>query len=114
MPNRCLGNSKRRLPRWKHPREYLDRAGAGEPVQQENTVTVADLPFEFMMNALRLIRGFPAWLFEERTGLPLLTVKRELEEAERRGLVSRTHKDIAPTLRPSKKYLDSYKSVVLL
>jgi coproporphyrinogen III oxidase-like Fe-S oxidoreductase len=85
--------------RCKHPREYLERVAAGEPVQQENTVTIADLPFEFMMNALRLTRGFPARLFEERTGLPLLTVKRELEEAERRGLLARTHKDIAPTLR---------------
>ena len=40
-----------------------------------------------MMNALRLTRGFPARLFEERTGLPLSTVRRELDEAERLGLI---------------------------
>jgi len=94
FPDRVL-----RQMRWKHPREYLDRATAGEPVQQENTVSAAELPFEFMMNALRLTRGFSAPLFEERTGLPLLTVRRELEEAERLGLLTRTHALIAPTLR---------------
>jgi putative oxygen-independent coproporphyrinogen III oxidase len=85
--------------RWKHPREYLDRAAAGEPLQQDDVVTVAALPFEFMMNALRLTRGFPARLFEERTGLPFGMVRRELDEAERLGLIERTHADITPTLR---------------
>jgi oxygen-independent coproporphyrinogen-3 oxidase len=85
--------------RWKHPREYLDRAAAGTPVQQENAVDAADLPFEFMMNALRLTRGFPAHLFQERTSLSIVTVRRQLEEAERLGLITRTHAHIAPTLR---------------
>jgi oxygen-independent coproporphyrinogen-3 oxidase len=84
--------------RWKHPREYLDRA-ADQPVQQENEVNPADLPFEFMMNALRLVHGFSARLFEERTGLPLIAVRRELDEAERLGLLTRSIEQIAPTLR---------------
>ncbi len=84
--------------RWKHPREYLDRA-ADQPVQQENEVSAAELPFEFMMNALRLVHGFSARLFEERTGLPLITVRRELDEAERLGLLTRTVAEIAPTVR---------------
>jgi coproporphyrinogen III oxidase-like Fe-S oxidoreductase len=50
-----------------------------------------------MMNALRLNGGFPASLFEERTGLPLGAVVRELDEAERRGLIARDHARIAPT-----------------
>jgi oxygen-independent coproporphyrinogen-3 oxidase len=52
-----------------------------------------------MMNALRLNGGFPARLFEERTGLPLTVVRRGLEDAERRGLIERDHERIAPTLR---------------
>jgi putative oxygen-independent coproporphyrinogen III oxidase len=84
--------------RRKHPREYLDRA-ANQPVQQENTVSPAELPFEFMMNALRLVHGFSARLFEERTGLPLIAVQRELDEAERLGLLRRTVGEIAPTVR---------------
>jgi len=51
------------------------------------------------MNALRLVHGFSARLFEERTGLPLSTVQRELDEAERLGLLTRTVKEIAPTMR---------------
>jgi len=85
--------------RWKHPREYLERTAAGEPVRQENVVGAADLPFEFMMNALRLTRGFPTLVFEERTSLSIMTVRRELEEAEQLGLITRTHSSIAPTLR---------------
>ena len=84
--------------RWKHPREYLERA-AYQPVQQENGVSPTELPFEFMMNALRLVHGFPARLFEERTGVPLITVHRELDEAERLGLLTRTVEEITPTVR---------------
>jgi putative oxygen-independent coproporphyrinogen III oxidase len=84
--------------RWKQPREYLNRV-AHQPIQQENLVTTPELPVEFMMNALRLTHGFSARLFEERTGLPLLTVRRELDEAERLGLITRTHTHISPTER---------------
>jgi coproporphyrinogen III oxidase-like Fe-S oxidoreductase len=60
-------------------------------------VSARDVPFEFMMNALRLNEGFDATLFTERTGLPLNAVLRQLEEAERRGLLVRDHQRIAPT-----------------
>jgi putative oxygen-independent coproporphyrinogen III oxidase len=85
--------------RWKQPREYLERVAAEGPLQQENAVPAAEVPFEFMMNALRLTRGFPARLFEERTGLPLRMVARELDEAERQGLLTRTHTEISPSVR---------------
>jgi oxygen-independent coproporphyrinogen-3 oxidase len=85
--------------RWKHPREYLERVEAVDAMQQEHAVATADVPFEFMMNALRLTRGFPARLFEERTGLPLRVVTREFDEAERLGLLTRTHTEIAPSVR---------------
>jgi oxygen-independent coproporphyrinogen-3 oxidase len=39
-----------------------------EPLQTEEPVSAADVPFEFMMNALRLIEGFDTPLFAERTG----------------------------------------------
>ena len=84
--------------RCKHPREYMQAVVRAEHVQQEQLVPAAEVPFEFMMNALRLIDGFPAPLFQERTSLPLSTVQRELEAAERLGLLARTHDHIAPTL----------------
>ena len=83
--------------RVKHPERYIEGTERGEPIQERREVAPAELPFEFMMNALRLNRGFAAGLFEERTGLPLTAVLRELEEAERRGLIERDHALVAPT-----------------
>ena len=85
--------------RHKHPREYMERALAGGPVQEEHDVSVTDLPFEFMMNALRLMNGFQAHLFEERTGLSRAAVLKQLDRAEALGLIERDHERVAPTLR---------------
>ena len=52
-----------------------------------------------MMNVLRLSDGFPLSLFPERAGLPVVTVLRTLDEAERRGFVSRDHERVVPTDR---------------
>jgi oxygen-independent coproporphyrinogen-3 oxidase len=85
--------------RWKHPREYMDQALAGRAVQQEHAVAAADLPFEFMMNALRLIGGFHAASFEQRTGLALDVALPALGRAEVLGLVERDAQRVVPTLR---------------
>jgi len=83
--------------RVKHPERYMEAAERGAPVQEELAVGADAVGFEFMMNALRLNQGFPARLFEERAGMPLTAVVRELDEAERRGLIERDHARIAPT-----------------
>jgi oxygen-independent coproporphyrinogen-3 oxidase len=92
FPDRIL-----RQARWRHPREWLAKAAAGEPVAEKRVVVAGELPFEFMMNALRLTGGFETRLFEERTGLALAVVAKELEQAERRGLIARDPLRIAPT-----------------
>jgi oxygen-independent coproporphyrinogen-3 oxidase len=83
--------------RYKQPQAYMDAVARGEPVQEEHAVSHDDIAFEFMMNALRLNDGFESALFQERTSLPLLSVRRELEEAEKRGLLQRDLQRIAPT-----------------
>ncbi|HET8608190.1 MAG TPA: radical SAM family heme chaperone HemW [Burkholderiales bacterium] len=83
--------------RYKQPNEYMKKALAGNAIQTDTAVAVRELPFEFMMNALRLVDGFPVSLFVERTGLQLTAALRELDEAERRGLIVRDHTRIAPT-----------------
>ena len=98
--------------RYKQPKEYMSQAARGMPVQEEHEIASRDLGFEFMMNALRLIDGFPAGLFEERTGLPIVSVQRELDEAERRGLIVRDHRKIAPTLR-GQRYLNDLLQLFL-
>jgi oxygen-independent coproporphyrinogen-3 oxidase len=86
-----------RQARYKQPQAYMQQVGQDAPIQIENEVSRDELGFEFMMNALRLNEGFDSVLFQERTSLPLLTIQRELVEAERRGLLFRNHQRIAPT-----------------
>ncbi len=83
--------------RHRHPRDYMDRTLAGDAVQTAQDVTVAELPFEFMMNALRLTGGFPTTLFTERTSLPLSAVLPRLADAERRGFIERDAMQVRPT-----------------
>ncbi len=83
--------------RWKGPEQYLARVAAGAPLQDEFAVAAADLPFEFMLNALRLLDGFDAQLFELRTALPLLSIEKQLRQAEQAGLIERQRQRIAPT-----------------
>ena len=92
FPDRVL-----RQARYKQPREYMQRTAAGAPVQEEHALSIKDLGFEFMMNALRLAGGFEVALFAERTGLALATVEQPLREAVQRGLITRDHVRIAPT-----------------
>ncbi len=95
----------RRQMRWKQPKQYLAQVAAGTPVHEEHAVARADLPFEFMMNALRLNDGFDPALFEARTALPLIGIESELRRAEADGLLERDARRIAPTLR-GQRYLN--------
>ncbi|MBY0577351.1 MAG: radical SAM family heme chaperone HemW [Gallionellaceae bacterium] len=83
--------------RHKQPQTYMEQIANGTPLQSEHEVPPGELAFEFMMNALRLNQGFDSLLFQERTSLPLLLIQRELQDAERRGLLMRDHQHIAPT-----------------
>jgi oxygen-independent coproporphyrinogen-3 oxidase len=85
--------------RHKQPRAYMDGVASGAHIQEERAVSLDELPFEFMMNGLRLIDGVPVTLYAERTGLPLSGIEKVLNQAERRGLIQRDHLMIRPTLR---------------
>ncbi|MBI4986329.1 MAG: oxygen-independent coproporphyrinogen III oxidase-like protein [Rhodocyclales bacterium] len=89
FPDRIVREARRR-----HPADYLS---AADRVAERHEVATAELPFEFMMNALRLIDGFETRLFEERTGLSLAAVQNELLAAQRAGLLTATPQRIAPT-----------------
>ncbi len=94
--------------RAKQPREYL---AAAQNLQQR-TVSRHALPFEFMLNALRLIEGIPLELFEARTGLALSLVERSLREAEAKGLLARDAQRIRPTVR-GRRFLNDLLEVFL-
>jgi oxygen-independent coproporphyrinogen-3 oxidase len=86
-----------RQARYKQPQAYLDAVEKSAPVQTEQSLGRDDLTFEFMMNALRLNGGFDTELFQERTSLPILLIRRELAEAEQRGLLIHDRQRIVPT-----------------
>jgi putative oxygen-independent coproporphyrinogen III oxidase len=67
------------------PAHYLDRDRT--LLAERRTIPAAELPFEFMMNALRLCAGCPADLFEQRSGVPLATIADKIALLQRRGLL---------------------------
>ena len=75
-----------RTTREREPRRYLARGHQGAPTLAP--VKREELPFEFMMNALRLVDGFAESLFESRTGLSWQTVASKMERLAARGLVT--------------------------
>jgi oxygen-independent coproporphyrinogen-3 oxidase len=85
--------------RRRHPRDYLDAAARGDFVVDQKSVGGDELPFEFMMNALRLTEGFSPRLFQERTGLPLASIQDRLSAARCAGLLEISAEQIAPSAR---------------
>ena len=85
--------------RTREPRLYMERALAGDAVTQEEEVARADLPFEFMLNALRLRQGFALAEFSACTGLALTAIAAALDEAERQGWIARDLQRVWPTER---------------
>jgi oxygen-independent coproporphyrinogen-3 oxidase len=82
----------------KQPREYQEqvrRAGSG--TGESSLILPEDLPFEFMLNALRLNEGFTVRDYRQRTGLGMASVEGKLAEGEARGLLE-SHAD---TWRPT-------------
>ncbi len=73
----------------KQPTQYQEQARRADAsaVGECNAVARGDLPFEFMLNALRLNDGFRDDCFEKHTGLPLSAVLPQLYAAQERGLL---------------------------
>jgi oxygen-independent coproporphyrinogen-3 oxidase len=83
QPMRILRTTKA-----KQPREYQDQIRrAHDTVGESVYIAAADLPFEFMLNALRLNEGFSADGYEDRTGLALNMLDQKLDGARARGLL---------------------------
>ncbi len=81
--------------RAKQPAIYLENDFPTE----NRVIPPAELPFEFMLNALRLVEGFPITLFNERTGLPIAAIDGKMKRAEQQQLLERDLKTVRPTER---------------
>ena len=71
----------------RQPADYMQRVQQGQARSQTTTLVVADIIFEFMLNALRLQSGFPLSLFTERTGLAVELLSNGLQQGMQRGLL---------------------------
>jgi len=85
--------------RYREPALYMQQAMKGEPVTQSTEVSRQDLPFEYMLNALRLREGFVLSDYVDRTGLAMTSIQKGLQEAERLGLIDRDLHRVWPTER---------------
>ena len=74
--------------RERHPETYMQAIEQnGNALIESKEISVADLPFEFMLNTLRLTDGVATNTFSERTGLPLSSISKGLDEASKKGLL---------------------------
>jgi oxygen-independent coproporphyrinogen-3 oxidase len=85
--------------RFREPALYMEKALAGHCLAQQTQVKRADLPFEFMLNALRLKEGFELAQFVARTGLAVSAIQKGLDDAERAGLIERDLVRVKPSVR---------------
>ena len=86
-----------RRARHKLPRRYQAGAGGAQAIQEQRRLAADELPFEFLMNALRLNEGFTAALFEARTGLPMSSIEPKLAALAKRGLIEQVDGSTRPT-----------------
>ena len=85
--------------RFREPRLYMEKALAGQALTQDEEVPRAELPFEYMLNALRLAEGFDLTRFTERTGLPISAIRKPLDAGLKRGLLEQTGNRVRPTVQ---------------
>jgi oxygen-independent coproporphyrinogen-3 oxidase len=107
FPDRVL-----RQLRWKQPRQYLEQVARAAPLQEDVEVSRRDLPFEFMLNALRLTGGVPSAMFAERTGLPIAVAASAIAEAVQRGLLEPDPAVLRPTPL-GRRFLNDLQSLFL-
>jgi oxygen-independent coproporphyrinogen-3 oxidase len=101
-----------RTERTRKPATYMREALAGEAARNVRDVDERDLPFEFMLNALRLVDGFPVTLFAERTGLDILSIEPQLRQAEAAGFIERDAMRVKPTRR-GERFLNDLLAIFL-
>ena len=99
--------------RERHPETYMQAMESkGNALIEAREVSAKDLPFEFMLNTLRLTDGVDTITFSERTGLPLNTVSRGLDEASKKGLLDLNPSKLKAT-EQGLRYLNNLQEMFL-
>jgi len=102
----------RRQARVLQPDAYMEKAGKGSAIEEDILCTPLDIGFEFMLNALRLYDGFTPEFFTQRTACPLEIIQKNLDEAQKKGLLYRDQEWIKPTNR-GRQFLSDLQQIFL-
>ena len=99
--------------RERHPETYMQAMETkGNALIESRDIAAKDLPFEFMLNALRLTDGVDTSTFSERTGLPLNLISKNLDEASKKGLLDENPSKLKPTAL-GLRYLNNLQEMFL-
>jgi len=94
-----LGHDGSIMRRWrhKHPTGWMQSAGRMDAIGGEERIAPEQRPFEFMLNALRLVDGFELATFEQRCGLPASVILPQLQIAISKGWLCVSDNHVQPT-----------------
>jgi oxygen-independent coproporphyrinogen-3 oxidase len=82
----------------RHPENYMDKIfNQGHALIEERLLDKDDLPFEYMLNVLRLTDGVPSHQFKERTGQEIAAINGMMEQALKKGLLDQDPRFIKPS-----------------
>lgn len=99
--------------RERHPETYMQAMESkGNALIESKEIATKDLPFEFMLNTLRLTDGVDTATFSERTGLPLNTISKALNEASQKGLLDSNPSKLKPTTQ-GLRFLNNLQEIFL-
>ena len=99
--------------RERHPQTYMQAMETkGNALIESREIPVKDLPFEFMLNTLRLTDGVDTNTFSERTGLPLSVISKGLDAASKKGLLDENPSKLKAT-NLGLRYLNNLQEMFL-
>ncbi|ABP34298.1 putative oxygen-independent coproporphyrinogen III oxidase [Polynucleobacter asymbioticus QLW-P1DMWA-1] len=106
-------NKITRQVRERHPETYMQlMESKGNALIESREIEAKDLPFEFMLNTLRLSDGVDTNTYSERTGLPLSTISKGLNEACKKGLLDENPSKLKATDQ-GLRYLNNLQEIFL-
>ena len=89
--------SIQRYSKYRQPKHYMQEISTSNGRSSEQLLKNADIPFEFMLNALRLKQGVATELFSQRTHLAFSEVEEKLERVAKMGLITKDKQHIVTT-----------------
>ena len=89
--------SIQRYSKYRQPKQYMQQVSTDNGRSSEQLLEKAELPFEFMLNALRLKQGVASDLFTQRTHLAFAEIEGKLEQVARMGLITTDKQRIVTT-----------------